>query len=62
MLEDVSSHGAYVAQRDEPAHLLKRQVLPLIGRGSISLGSPPSATRDSGIEYSVRHEKRHQSL
>ena len=56
VLEDTSAYGTYIAQQDDQPHLLKRQVLPLFGRGSISLGAPPSSTRDSGIQYSVFHE------
>lgn len=57
VLEDTSSNGTYIARQDETPHLLKRQVLPLFGRGSISLGAPPSSTRDSGIHYSVLHHE-----
>ena len=57
VLEDISSHGTYIARQDEQPHLLKRQVLPLFGRGSISLGAPPSATLDSGIHYAVSHDE-----
>jgi hypothetical protein len=56
VLEDTSTNGTFIARQDETPHLLKRQVLPLFGHGSISLGVPPSSTRDSGIQYTVYNE------
>lgn len=53
VLEDVSAYGTFVAERGESAHLLKRQVIPLFGEGSISLGVPPPVDGNGGITYSV---------
>lgn len=55
VIEDTSSNGTFIARQDETPHLLKRQALALFGHGSISLGVPPSATRDTGIHYTVHH-------
>jgi class 3 adenylate cyclase len=51
MLADSSTNGTYVEALDGPCVFFRRETTPLIGRGRIGLGAPPSDGGDYVIQF-----------
>lgn len=50
VLTDTSTNGTYVQTEDGPCIFFRREATPLVGRGQIGLGAPPS----EGANYVIR--------
>jgi adenylate cyclase len=53
VITDQSTNGTYVGQEGGAEVFLRRESMPLVGHGTISLGSPSKLEPDSVIRYAV---------
>lgn len=51
VLIDASTNGTHVVQQDREPVFLRRESLPLGGRGEIALGAPPDAADDHRVAF-----------